>query len=515
MTETFKKDPLETGGILLGHILDNGIWIVMEVLPPGWRSTFQYAYFEYDEQFVNYVAQNESKKYEQELQLLGLWHRHPGSMDTFSGTDDGTNRTFAELSPQGAISGLVNIDPRFRLTMYHCSNPLRYTKIEVEVGNDLIPKEYFKWKYYDEEKGRNPYPPEKKNFSTNTERQYGIESKNNYPKNNSVISAILKFLDKKQVFFLLFLVELVISLCFSYFYHKVKNTEDVKALHKIAYCVAINDSTLNVAKQILAKDFVENKAGEICKALKKDSLLINDTINRNQFVEQYLTQQLITPDSSNYAQVVDSLKTVYDSNWIEKQIEKQKEDYVAGNKRLWENIYRDDYYKKFNLKEANRQVKIIVIRLWIIAALLLLFAFAFALRKKDFLCSLFKKDTRFWFQKFPKLYVDEEKQIKQQFPNAEKNIENGVLSFFVETSKKIDGETVAFQLVYSDNYPTDKEIRVYLVNPDFEYLGDINDSVAETKIDKSGEKYLKFKNKTSGIDIIKKMYQLIALKSVK
>jgi hypothetical protein len=128
ITETFKKDPYETGGILLGHILDNGIWIVMEVLPPGWRSVFEYAYFEYDQEFVNYVAENESKKYDLELQLLGLWHRHPGTMDTFSGTDDVTNLTFAGLQRKGAISGIVNIDPRLRLTMYHVSNPLIYNK---------------------------------------------------------------------------------------------------------------------------------------------------------------------------------------------------------------------------------------------------------------------------------------------------------------------------------------------------------------------------------------------------
>ena len=104
MTETDKINPNETGGILLGHILDNGIWIVMEVLPPGPDSVFEYAYFEYDEKFVNYVVENESRKYKQGVSLLGLWHRHPGSMDTFSGMDDGTNRTFAKLSPQGAIS---------------------------------------------------------------------------------------------------------------------------------------------------------------------------------------------------------------------------------------------------------------------------------------------------------------------------------------------------------------------------------------------------------------------------
>lgn len=117
--ESFAKDPVETGGILLGHILDNGIWIVMEVLPPGMKSIFQYAYFEYDEAFVNYLAQSVANQYKHPLDLLGLWHRHPGSMDVFSHTDDGTNSTFARQNPAGVISGLVNIDPDFRITMYH------------------------------------------------------------------------------------------------------------------------------------------------------------------------------------------------------------------------------------------------------------------------------------------------------------------------------------------------------------------------------------------------------------
>ena len=65
--ETFTKDPVETGGILLGHILDNGMWIVMEVLPPGLHSIHEYAYFEYDEGFVNYLANSVASKYEQRI----------------------------------------------------------------------------------------------------------------------------------------------------------------------------------------------------------------------------------------------------------------------------------------------------------------------------------------------------------------------------------------------------------------------------------------------------------------
>ena len=34
--ETFKQNPLETGGLLLGYRL-RGDWIVMDVIPPGYN----------------------------------------------------------------------------------------------------------------------------------------------------------------------------------------------------------------------------------------------------------------------------------------------------------------------------------------------------------------------------------------------------------------------------------------------------------------------------------------------
>jgi hypothetical protein len=138
---------VETGGILLGHVLSNGYWIVMEVIPPGLKAIHQMAYFEYDTEFVNYMANSVSKQYKMELDVLGLWHRHPGNMDFFSGTDDGTNKTFAQMNPYGAISGLVNIDPKFRFTLRHVAYPLDYQIVEVEVGDDLIPEQYFELKY--------------------------------------------------------------------------------------------------------------------------------------------------------------------------------------------------------------------------------------------------------------------------------------------------------------------------------------------------------------------------------
>lgn len=153
--ESFGKNPLETGGILLGHVLDNGVWIVMEVLPPGPKSIFQESYFEYDYAFVNYLAQSVANQYKEPLDLLGLWHRHPKSMDVFSATDDGTNITFAQLNPAGVISGIVNIDPNFRITMYHLEYPMRqlmerpnYSLVDVEIGDDIIPDKYFELRYF-------------------------------------------------------------------------------------------------------------------------------------------------------------------------------------------------------------------------------------------------------------------------------------------------------------------------------------------------------------------------------
>lgn len=157
--ESFAKHPVETGGILLGYILDNGLWVAMEMIPPGIKGVFETAYFEYDQDFVNYLGTSVANQYKEPLQVLGLWHRHPGSMDYFSSTDDGTNSEFASKNPYGVISGLVNIDPSFRLTMYHLdhNNGVRprniaYSTVDVEVGDDLIPEKFFALRYVDKER---------------------------------------------------------------------------------------------------------------------------------------------------------------------------------------------------------------------------------------------------------------------------------------------------------------------------------------------------------------------------
>ena len=155
--EVFDNKTTETGGIFLGNIdQDKKIWYIIEMIDPGYNEIIrQHAYFEYDHEYVNHLANIISKRYKKDLQLVGLWHRHPGSMDTFSITDDGTNLEFLKICKHNPISALVNLDPDFRLTLYHVDDSIvgrpNYTKIDdVKNGTDYIPKDYHETLNYED-----------------------------------------------------------------------------------------------------------------------------------------------------------------------------------------------------------------------------------------------------------------------------------------------------------------------------------------------------------------------------
>ncbi len=145
MAETAEKVTTETGGLFLGQVIDD-TWYIVEAIDPGPKSIFEIAYFEYDQQYTQHLINKIANLYESRLDLIGLWHRHPGSFDQFSSTDDGTNAKYASMRPEGAISGLVNLDPEFRFTMYHVTYPARYRKIPYEVGDELIPEELMRYR---------------------------------------------------------------------------------------------------------------------------------------------------------------------------------------------------------------------------------------------------------------------------------------------------------------------------------------------------------------------------------
>ena len=145
LAETTEKVKTETGGLFLGTAVED-TWYVIEAIDPGPKSIFEVAYFEYDQQYTQHLINKIANLYDRKLSLIGLWHRHPGSFDHFSSTDDGTNAKYARLNEQGAISALVNLDPRFRLTVYQVDRPCRYSVIEYQVGDELIPAEMLRLK---------------------------------------------------------------------------------------------------------------------------------------------------------------------------------------------------------------------------------------------------------------------------------------------------------------------------------------------------------------------------------
>lgn len=145
LAETTEKIRTETGGLFLGALEDD-CWYIVEAVDPGPKSVFEVAYFEYDQQYTEHLINKIASLYHAKLELIGLWHRHPGSFDVFSSTDNETNAKYAAMRRQGAVSAIVNIDPEFRMTMYHAAPPCAYSRIDYEVGDELIPEKYLRYK---------------------------------------------------------------------------------------------------------------------------------------------------------------------------------------------------------------------------------------------------------------------------------------------------------------------------------------------------------------------------------
>lgn len=142
LAETYSHPHTETGGILLGRY-EEGTFYILEVVDPGYGAVHRSpSFFEYDEQYATHVANTRSRLYSEGLHLLGLWHRHPGSFDQFSATDQDTHRRYLAQRPEGIVSVLVNLDPGFRLTTYFVLPPARLHRLkeqDVVVGDSHIP----------------------------------------------------------------------------------------------------------------------------------------------------------------------------------------------------------------------------------------------------------------------------------------------------------------------------------------------------------------------------------------
>jgi len=138
VAETLTFGDSETGGILLGHFV-NKIWYVIEAIDPGMSTVNTRSNFRYDEDYVNHQIKKVSRLYNYPLAILGIWHRHPGSLDTFSATDLTSISGHLSRSTIGLLSMLVNVDPALRMTFYYCNKNMQtIMKVPHEHGDKLI-----------------------------------------------------------------------------------------------------------------------------------------------------------------------------------------------------------------------------------------------------------------------------------------------------------------------------------------------------------------------------------------
>ena len=140
IAEALSRDPDETGGILLG-IIDKDTWYVVEATDPGLSTFHNRVHHEMDEKYHNHVYRVISRLYEKDLCLLGLWHRHPGTLNTFSSDDNRTNTSYSEAIGNGTLSFLLNFVPDAQLTCYYLDDKGTgsYYKPNVRIGD-----KYFK-----------------------------------------------------------------------------------------------------------------------------------------------------------------------------------------------------------------------------------------------------------------------------------------------------------------------------------------------------------------------------------
>ena len=138
-------DGVETGGVLIGHYVD-GFWYVVESIDQGVDTYNTRSNFKYDVDYINHQVDYLSRIYKHPLTILGIWHRHPSSMDHFSGTDEITIKKHVDISDNGILSMLVNIDPAVRMTFYYCGKDNSLMKIPYVAGDEYFIKDLIQYR---------------------------------------------------------------------------------------------------------------------------------------------------------------------------------------------------------------------------------------------------------------------------------------------------------------------------------------------------------------------------------
>ena len=143
LLEVIQNSENETGGVLLGNIVD-GIWYVVDSIDPGLEAIRLPTYFQWDTEYVNHLAKKLGALYKYPLTILGFWHKHPEDMDYFSETDEDAIASNLKNSKFGLLSMLVNIDPELRMTFYYCWRNI-FSKVKYDVGDEYFPAELLEY----------------------------------------------------------------------------------------------------------------------------------------------------------------------------------------------------------------------------------------------------------------------------------------------------------------------------------------------------------------------------------
>lgn len=128
--EVLQHKHVETGGVLLGFYR-NKKWEIVESVFAGPKAIHKSAEFIYDNDYVCYEANMVSQLYDIPLEVIGIWHTHI-CFAPFSIADNFTNKKFAKISKNGALSFLINVSTKTS-EMYQVTKTGGQSKIPFKV----------------------------------------------------------------------------------------------------------------------------------------------------------------------------------------------------------------------------------------------------------------------------------------------------------------------------------------------------------------------------------------------
>lgn len=138
LAETLTNGRNETGGILIGNF-HNGIWYIYDSIDPGMKAHRDPINFSFDPDYVNHLTKKIGMIYHYPPTILGVWHRHPNSMDTFSSTDMRSIANLVNSAQVGILSMLINVDPQLRMTFYYCNKLGEVMPVYYDIGDEYFP----------------------------------------------------------------------------------------------------------------------------------------------------------------------------------------------------------------------------------------------------------------------------------------------------------------------------------------------------------------------------------------